>query len=310
MAVQSHPTTADIKQRRKVNNASLLQRSAPYLLLLPAGLMLGIFLIYPLINTILISFWEYPLLHPDQREFIGLENYINLLNSSVFWSSLWFTLRFTFVAIVLEFVLGMIGALVLDQVLRFRSIFTSIVILPYMVAPVATGLIWRLIWSHDFGLANFFLEAVGMGRVVWLGQTEPAFWAVTISEVWRTTPFVTLILLAGLMSIPHELLESARIDGASPRKLFMRIILPLLASSITVSLVFQTIFKLRVFDIVFTLTGGGPGRDTTPLGLMIQRSYFRYFEGGEASAIAVVLLLLGALITVVYVRMIYREVEY
>ena len=184
------------------------------------------------------------------------------------------------------------------------------VFLPYMVAPIATGLIWRLLWSHDFGLINYMLSWGDLGPVVWLGDTEPAFWAVIVSDVWRTTPFVMLILLAGLTSIPTDLIEAARIDGASPLQLFTAVILPLLSSAITVALIFQTIFKLRVFDIVFSLTGGGPGRATTPLGLMIHQTYFRYFEAGEASAIAVVLLVLGTSVSLVYIRFVYREIEY
>lgn len=299
-----------LRIRRAERRRHLMRQSVPYLLLLPAGIMLVIFLIYPMINTIILSFWRYPLLNPDQQAFVGFENFARLFRSDTFWASLDFTLRFTFVAIVLEFIIGIGGALLLDQVKLWRPLFTSIVILPYMVAPVAAGLIWRLIWSHDFGLANFALTTVGVDRVVWLGEPQPAFWSVVISEVWRTTPFVMLILLAGLTSIPHELIESARIDGASPRQVFTRIILPLLAPAITVSLVFQTIFKLRVFDLVFTLTGGGPGRATTPIGLMIQRTYFRFFEGGEASAIAVILLILGAVVSLIYLKLIYREVEY
>jgi multiple sugar transport system permease protein len=291
------------------NRNYYVQKSIPYLLLLPAALLLIVFLIYPLLMTIYVSFWEWSLTDVN-RTFIGLDNYTKLARSEVFWTSLGFTLKFTLATIVLAFAIGLGSAVVLDQVKVGREIFTSILILPYMVAPIATGLVWRLLWSHDFGLVNYSIGLFGAGPIPWLARSDTAFWAVVVSDVWRTTPFITLILLAGLTSIPHELIECARIDGGSAWQVFRRITLPLLAPAITVALVFQTIFQLRLFDIVFTLTGGGPGRDTMPLGLFIQRTYFRYFDSGEASAISVVLLVLGAVVSLIYLKLVYREVEY
>jgi len=283
----------------------------PHFLFLPAAVLLVALLIYPLIQTIGLSFWRWPLLDPSRVSFIGFENYVRMFTRDErFVTSLAFTLQFTVSTIGIEFLLGLASALALERIRLFRGLVSTIVILPYLVAPIAAGLTWRLIWARDFGLANYLLSLVSLGPVNWLAEGGPAFWAVVITEVWRTTPFVTLILLAGLTTIPNELFDASRVDGASAWQVFRRIKLPLLAPSIAVALIFQSIFKLRLFDLVFTLTGGGPGVDTTPLGLLIQRSYFRSFEAGYSSALSVVLLIFGVLISVLYIRLIYREVHY
>lgn len=206
--------------------------------------------------------------------------------------------------------MAFLGALLLDRVGRGRSIIASIVIAPYLIAPIAVGLVWRLMLAHDIGLANYLLSLVGLGPFNWLGTTGGAMFSTILAETWASAPFVMLILLAGLTAIPEEVLQAGRTDGCRETQLFRHIILPLLMPSIAVALIFSTIFKLRVFDLVVTLTGGGPGNETTPLGLLIQRTFFRYFEGGQASAISVVLLVLGGVISVLYVRYIYREVKY
>ena len=300
-----------VKENRQHKRRAFMDRLTPYLLLSPAMLLLGVMLVYPMIATVFMSFWKWPYTDPSRIRFVGLDNYIRLFaDDETFMNSLWFTLRFTGVTITLEFVVGLIGALVLDNLKFLRDLVRSIVILPYMVAPIAVGLIWRLIWARDFGIVNYGLRSLGIEPVNWLADPTASFWALVISETWRATPFVTLILLAGLSTIPVEVMEAGRVDGGSRWQIFRHITFPLLLPAVTIALVFETIFKLRVFDLVFTLTGGGPGRATTPLGLLIQRTYFRDYEGGYSGAMAVVLLLLGAVVSWIYVKLVYREVEY
>lgn len=286
-------------------------KMTPYLLLMPAVALLCVMLIYPLLRTIYMSFFYWPYLDQSKVTFIGFGNYVRLFTQDeAFTGAVSFTLRFTGASIIISFVLGLIIALVLEKVTHMRNVVRSLIILPFMVAPIAVGNIMRLMWARDFGLVNFLLGIVRLGPVNWLAEPFPAFWATVLSEVWRTTPFVSLILLAGLNTIPAELYSAARVDGASSLQVLWRIKLPLLLPSITVALVFQTIFKLRVFDLVFTLTGGGPGRATTPLGILLKNTYFRFFQAGYAGAIAVILLMIGAVISVVYMKLVYREVEY
>jgi multiple sugar transport system permease protein len=286
----------------------LRQKITPYVLVFPTLFLLTLVSVYPLITTVFISFWNWPYLDPEAVRFVGLSNYIQLFaEDENFRSSLVFTLKFVVVNVGLSFVIGLLTALILDRIIVFVGGFKTIMILPYMIAPIAVAQMWRLIWMRDFGIVNYLLGLVGIESLNWLAEPSLAFWALVIAELWRSMPFVTLILLAGLKSIPPEIVEAARVDGVSGWKLFQHITFPMLLPSITIALVFQTIFKLRIFDIVYALTGGGPGYSTTPLGLMIQRRYFRSFRGGYASAISVVLLIIGVIFALVYIKLFYRE---
>jgi len=285
----------------------LHRKSVPYILIFPSLFLLAIFLIYPLINTIWISLWNFSYLSPEDRVFVGLRNYKNLFTSDEgFISSISFTLRFTLTCLVIEFVLGLGIALILKRITIFGNIIRTVAISPYMVAAIAVGQIWRLLFNQDYGVINYFLGFLSIPPVNWLASTTGAFWAVVIAEAWRSTPFVMLILLAGLQSIPQDIMEAARVDGASRMQAFRKITFPLLIPSITVAMIFETIFKLRVFDIIITLTGGGPGKSTTPLGVLIQRNYFQSFEAGYSAAISVVLLVFGGLISTLYIKLVSR----
>lgn len=284
--------------------------TVPYLLLTPAFLLLGVVLIYPLFYNVYLSFFSWRYTNPDATRFVGLDNYVKLLTDPNFWQVSEFTGLFVVSTILLEFVLGLLGALLLSSLFQSRKWLATVILLPYLIAPIAVGLNWRLLWNYDFGLINYFMTLFGADPVNWLGQSGLAQFAVIVTEVWRSTPFVTIILLAGLTSIPKESLEAARIDGTNAWQELWHVILPLLRPSLTIALLFQTIVKLRLFDLVYIMTGGGPGISTQPYGIYIYRTYFRYFDGGQAATIAVVLMVLGALISLAYIRLVYKEVEH
>lgn len=282
----------------------------PYALLSPVYALVGVVLIYPAVQNVWLSLWSWRITAPTQATFVGLENYGRLLlEDPEFVSVLGFTGAFTVSSIALEFLLGLGGALLLNSLPWVRPAATPLLLLPYMVPAVVVGLVWRLLWTKEYGLVNFLLGLVGLPPVLWLGEPFAAGVAVVVSEVWRSTPFVTLVLLAGLASLPEEPYEAAEVDGAGRWQSFWHITLPLLLPSLTVALLFQTIFKLRVFDLIFILTGGGPGIATLPLGILVYRQYFRYFEGGYAAALAVTTLGIGALVSLAYLRVMYRHVE-
>ena len=282
---------------------------APYLLILPAFVILGGILIYPALYNIYLSFWKWRLTAPHLARLIGVDNYVRLFTFDPdFWQVTSFSLGFTVATIALEFLLGLAGALLLYGLIRGRRFMTSLLLTPYMVAPIAVGLGWRLLWSRDIGLVNFFIGIVGIEKVNWLAESGPAFWAIVLTEVWRSTPFVTMIVLAGLTALPTDVFEAAHVDGANRRQVFTRITFPLILPPLVVALLFQTIFKLRVFDIPFILTEGGPGTSTMPFGLFIHRAYFNYFDVGYAASSSVVLLVLGAVISLFYMRLIRDRV--
>lgn len=297
-----------IPKRRRTRR--LLRRLVPYVLVAPAVLLVGSVLLYPMLRTIWMSFYTWPFARPEVTEFVGGQNYQRLLESEQFWTTFRFTLVFTVIAIVVELCIGLGGALLLDRIRRARGLLMSIAVAPYMVAPIAVGLIWRLQLDREIGIINWLVGLFGVPPVSWLSDRVPAIASTIIAESWASTPFVLLILLAGLTAIPDDVMEAARVDGAGEFTVLRRITLPLLTPYIAIALIFETIFKLRVFDLVVTLTRGGPGSDTTSIGLFIQRLFFRYFEGGEAAAASVVMLAVGSLVAVAYLRILYREIEY
>lgn len=286
------------------------KRWKPYLLLLPTFLLV-LLLAYPALSNFYFSLWEWRVLFPEQRTFVGLGNFARLLTAERFITSLKFTLLFTFASLSIAFCLGLSGALLLQSMGRRRRWLTAMLILPYMIAPIAVGLGWRLIWARNYGLMNYLLDALaGIAPVSWLAQPGTAIFVVILSEAWRSFPFHLLILLAALLSIPGEVREAVRVDGASWWQEFVFVTLPLLSPAISIVLIFETVFTLRVFELVISLTGGGPGVATTPLGLLLHEYSFRFLDGGLASTLAVVLVLLGAIIALIYYKLFYREVYY
>lgn len=296
---------------RQARRARVLTNATPYLLLLPGIALVGWLLIWPMSQTVWISLFDAPRHEAEAREFVGLGNYYELLfESSRYMASAKFTALFTFITIVIELIIAFGFALLLDTINRGRSLLVTVAVLPFMVASIAVGLVWRLMYSRDIGIINHFLSWFNVGPVNWLADPDAAMWSAIISEAWATMPFVMLILMAGLTSIPNDVLEAGRADGAGYVKLFWYLKLPLLLPSLTVALVFQMVFKIRVFDLVFILTEGGPGGLTTPVGLLIYLQQFRFFQTGLSAANSVLLLIAGAAIATLYVKLLYREIEY
>lgn len=305
--------TVDALSMARVQRAQRFSPRAliPYALIAPAFAVLGLVLIYPMIRNIYLSFFKWSFARPGKTTFVGIDNYRQLFTSDqIFGQAFRFTLLFTVTTIAVELLIGLGGALLLSALTRFRFVATSLVILPYMIASIAVGLTWRLLWTSGFGLANYVLSVIGIHGPAWLADQPAVFFAVVIPEIWQSTPFVTLIILAGLLAQPQDVFEAARVDGASAWQTFWSITLPLLRPALAVALLFETIFKLRVFDLIYILTNGGPGTETQPLGLLIYRRYFQYTDGGSTAAISVVLLVLGLLTSTFYIRVVYRQEEF
>jgi ABC-type sugar transport system permease subunit len=276
----------------------------PYALVAPAALLLLAIFVYPTLESAWLSLWSWKLTNPDRKAFVGLGNYVQLFTQDrVFIHAFGFTLVYTLTTLIASLVLGLLAALMLHPINLSRRVLVALLLLPHVISPVAAGLGWGLIWGREFGLANFLLGQVGIQPLAWLADPTLASIAVIVTEIWRSVPFVTLVLLAGLAAIPGELYEAARMDGTTTWTEIRYITLPLLMPSITVVVVFETIFKLRVFDLIVALTGGGPGTSTHSLGLVLYRFYFRYFDGGMAAATGIVLLLLGGAFALAYLRL-------
>jgi ABC-type sugar transport system permease subunit len=283
----------------------------PYILVAPAVAIVVAVLIYPMYNVVWTSLWEWDFRRPEERKFVGLANYADvLLRDRSFRESIRFTVIFTVVSATIEIGLAIATAMAIHRTKRWAGIIATVIIMPFMLASLATGFMWRLLFNLESGLVNWSLGLFGVEPISWLTGPISAPVAVIIAEVWQFMPFVMLIVLAGLKTVPTDLEEAARNSGATEWQVFRNVVLPLVTPALTVALIFQAIFKLRAFDIVVALTEGGPGGQTTPIGLLVGRTFTRYFEVGYASAMSVIMLLVGIVIAYIYIRFVYRELEY
>lgn len=273
-------------------------RSA-WLFNLPLVLLTVAFILIPVAGTLVTSFYRDVTFLP--KAFVGLENYGRLFADLHFWQSLRFTLLFVLVSVVLEFGLGLIFALLLNEALPGRWLLRVVVLIPWAIPIAVSARVWQLIYNYAFGLANFLMQQLGLaqGPINWLGSSAGAFAAIVISDVWKSTPFMTIILLAGLSTIPQDLYHQAKVDGTQFIQRFFYITLPLLRPVMAVALLFRTIDAIRIFDLIYVLTGGGPGGATTSLSFYA----FRYYVSGDfgfASCISLTVFLVAGLLAVGY----------
>jgi multiple sugar transport system permease protein len=278
--------------RQPLTFRQLMRRFEPVFYIGPAFLVLLIVLVYPLGYAFWLSFHQWTLRTFKQGiPFIGLENYIDLFSNPDFLNSLRITFTFVILAISVEFVLGMALALLLNHELRFKGLYRSLILLPMMLTNVVIGLTWRLLLNYEYGLVNYYLGVIGLQPVEWLSSPDVAMISLVIVDVWNTTSFVALLLLAGLQSLPEEPFEAARIDGASSLQTFSYLTLPLLRPFILVALLWRFIDTFRIFDVVYLLTAGGPARVTETVSIYVYRYGFQSFNLGVAAAASFIMLL-------------------
>jgi len=271
------------------------------------AIMLGIG-IFPLIFSIGISFirWEPKI---PGRPFVWFANYKDILTSIEFWTAMRTTAVIVIVSVTLEFFFGLRLALIMAGKVRGKRLYMAILILPVMMVPVVVGYTWRILWHPTYGPINQILSWFVGHRVMisWLTQTKTAFFALIVTELWQWTPFMFLLLLAGLKSLPVELFESARIDGASSWQIFRYVTLPLLKPIIAIAIIIRFMDAFREFDKIFQLTGGGPGVATETISLFIYRNGFRYFKMGYASALSYLTLIIIVAFSMIYIKALRRS---
>jgi multiple sugar transport system permease protein len=271
--------------------------SRPALFVLPAGLIIGAVTVYPILYVLWLSLHE-RLLIGNVSRFVGLENFVRLWNDARFWNALGNTLYFTVVSVALEVVLGLAIAMLLHRAFQGKGFMRAIVLIPWAIPTVVAAKMWEWMYNGDFGVFNYLLGA----HINWLGSAAWALNAAIFLDVWKTTPFVALLLMAGLHTIPKELYQAAKVDGASPWVTFLRVTLPLLRPLLLVVLIFRTIDAFRVFDTIYVLTGGGPGNTTETLSIYAYKVLFQTLQFGYGSTLAVTVFFLVGLITLAYMR--------
>jgi len=283
------------------------RRIEPALFISPAFIVIALILVYPLAYSFWLSFHEWTLRGFRKCvPFVGLENYIELFKNPDFVSSLRITTTFVIVAVGIEFVLGMGLALLLHHDLRGRNFIRAMILLPMMCTNVVIGLTWRLLLNYEFGLVNYYLGVLGVEPLEWLSKPAMALPAVVLVDVWNTTSFVALLLLAGLQALPEEPFEAARIDGASAVQSFFFLTLPLLRQTILVVLLWRMIDTFRIFDVIYLLTAGGPARATETVSIYVYRYGFQSFNLGYASAASYIMIVIMLIIAGVLARSIGR----
>jgi ABC-type sugar transport system permease subunit len=274
-------------------------------LVAPAVAVIAVVALFPLVWTLWESLHVHDLRMPWRgRPFVGAANYVEIAADLRFWQALAHTAFFTAATVVLELALGLGLALVLHRPFRGRGLLRTAALLPWAIPTVVAGLLWRFFFEAGRGGANGVLLALGVADepLVWLGHPWLAWLPILLADVWKTTPFVALLLLAGLQGIDAELYEAARVDGATPWAQFRHLTLPLLRPALLVALLFRTLDALRVFDLVYVLTGGGPGTATEPLALYTFTSLLQNLRFGYGAALSAVIFLLAFGLALVYLR--------
>ena len=294
-------------RNKKSNSVSRRGRETPlpYLLIAPTVAVLVALSIYPLIYSVRVSLQT----GAGEAARWSLSNFARLASDKFFLEALAHTFIYAVVALTFEFLLGLGLAIMLDRPLRGRSLFRSVLLIPMMLPPVVVGVVWRLMLNPDFGAVNGTLKSAGVNTesLTWTASPLLALASVIAVDIWQWTPFMFLVLLAGLQAIPQEPYEAAIVDGSSAWQTFCHVTVPLLKPAILIALLLRTMDLLRVFDQIFILTEGGPGFSTETVSLYIYRTAFRFSDFGYAAAMSFVLLLFTNVISAGYIRMLQKQ---
>lgn len=272
-------------------------------LALPAVVYVFLVVVYPLSSAFYLSFFDYNLTEVNRpRTFVGLQNYVTLLQTPLGRHALWNTLIFTVPAVMIEFILGMSIALLLWRDSRFNQVVTSILLVPVAFTPLVAALLFRILYDSNFGPIGYYARTLGLNEGGSLtGSRDTAMGALIVIDVWQWTPLVMLILLAGLKALPNDVLEASVIDGASRLQQFFHIMLPLLLPVVFLALVVRTMDALKLFDSVYAVTQGGPGNATMVLNFYAYRQGLEFFNVGYATAVSSTLLFVVCVFAAVYV---------
>ena len=275
---------------------------------LPTGLFIFLMMIFPVLYTFYVSLTDWDMISGGRISFIGLDNYVNLLKEPRFFNSIKLTLYFTIMAVGIEVVLGVAIALILNRDFRGKNLVKLILLLPMVATPVAIGLAWTLFYEPTIGLGNYALKLLGLPASQWLGSSKMVIPSLALVDIWEWTPMITLIVLAGLASLPQEAFEAALVDGATPLQIIRDVTLPLLRPTILIALVLRCIDALKTFDIIYVMTTGGPGFASETLNIYAYNLSFNYFRFGAASAALVALftLVLACNLLVLWMRKTYE----
>ena len=281
------------------------ERYLGWLFLAPTVLILLFVVIFPLVYSLRLSFTDFTFGMPAVN-FVGVENYKNLLKDNYFWNGLKLTIVFVLGTTIISFVVGFAVALLINKPFKWKGIIRTFTLLPMAVTPVVVGIIWLLLFMPDFSMINYLLSLIGIKGPEWLLAPGWALVAVIVAYSWQWTPFFTLMLSAGLASLPIEPYEAASVDGATKFQLLRYMTIPLLRPIILLTLIIRIMDAFRVFDQVFVMTAGGPGRSTQVLSFVIYLNGLTYRYLGYASAMSYVMIIILIVLAIVMVRLLRK----
>src|SRR4051794_30910712 len=274
----------------------------PYLFIAPALIALVAIMAYPMAYSFWLSLHRYDLLTP--QKYVGARNYQRIWEDEQVRNSLKVTIYFAIPVLAINLVLGFALALLIHLKARAKAVWRMIFSLPILLTPVVIGLNWRVLFNYDFGIVNYYLGVLGIGRQLFISDANEALPTLIFVDAWQTTAFVVLVLVAGLAALPEDLFEAARVDGASTFQQIRSLTIPLLKPLFLVIILFRSFELLRVFDIVWTLTRGGPGRATETFSFHIYSRTFQSFQLGYGAAMSYILFFISAAISIILIRLI------
>ncbi|MBI3963053.1 MAG: sugar ABC transporter permease [Deinococcus sp.] len=309
MAVRTLVQGRAVARRR---SAELSSRGLALVMILPSLLIMAAVFLYPAINSLWLSLHSINLIKPWQgRPLVWLDNYVKALSSPDIWVSFSRTVYFTVVSVVLELGLGLLCAVLLNERFRGRHYARATVLVPWAMLTLTNALMWRWILHPQYGMLNAVLYRLGIidEYFAWLSDPNWAMPAIILADVWKLTPFMTLLLLAGLQPIPDSFYEAAEVDGATNWQKFWYVVFPLLKPAILIAIVLRTVAAFKVFDLIYTLTNGGPGNATLVISLVTYREAFRYFHIGYGSALSWLVTLVILALSVAYIKALGAKFE-
>ncbi len=274
-----------------------------YLLLLPSVVLIAVLIVYPAIKTVYQSFFEIrtqtAALGP---KFVGMKNYVKAFHDEHFWDTLWWTLAFTGVSVFIELLIGMGLALIMNKKIPGQGIIRTAILVPWAIPTIVSGIVWTQFFSQN-GLVNYIFQVLGLAEkpLSWLGNEWLARLSILIADIWKNTPYMSLLLLSGLLTISKDYYEAAEIDGASKWQQFMKITLPLIKATMSVTVLFRIISAMRVYDLIVAMTGGGPAGRTETVSMYAVNTYFTYGNTGYGATLSVLMLIISVGISLFFV---------
>jgi multiple sugar transport system permease protein len=280
---------------------NFVDRTFKYWAILPTLVILVVFTLFPVFQLLRMSVSDIQFVDAKlQWSYVGLKYWETMLNDTVVPAAFRNTFVFVVVVVVVETLLGLILAFAVSRANRMASFYRAVLLIPLLIPPIAIGTIWRLMYDYNYGVINRVLAFFGIAGPTWLADPQLAFPAIWIVDFWHWTSFIFLIMLAGVESLPFDLFEAGRVDGASDFQIYRYIMLPLMRSTILVAMMLRTIFAFKVFDQIYLLTGGGPGTATEVISLYIYKVFFGQFRMGYGAFLALILAVIISVFVTVY----------